>query len=140
MIRAASLPAEVDLLSLSQFLQQQGLLHRIIEESGQQVIYVNSEREAELLRQVLEKLPDDFAENHKSSSSKTSNLFSASRLLGSLLKEYRASPVTLMLIAVCLLVALISSLGTESGRVSFLFYPVFDTSSPPGVLAVFNTV
>ena len=53
MIRAASLSIDVNLLSLSQLLQRQGVPHRIVEESGQQVIWVEGEGEAALVRQAL---------------------------------------------------------------------------------------
>ena len=46
MIKAASLPIEVNLLRFSQFLQSQGIAHRINEESGQQVIWVEGAQEA----------------------------------------------------------------------------------------------
>ncbi len=46
MIRAASLPIEVNLLRFSRFLQSQGIAHRINEESGQQVIWVDGDQQA----------------------------------------------------------------------------------------------
>ena len=54
MIKAVSLGIDIDLLSYSQFLKQQGLRHRIVEESGMQTIYVESSTEVQFIQQSLE--------------------------------------------------------------------------------------
>ena len=53
MIRAASLPIEVNLLRFSRFLKSQGIAHRINEESGLQVIWVDGDQQATLVREAL---------------------------------------------------------------------------------------
>ena len=54
MIKAASLSLDIDLLNYSHFLHQQGLKHRIVEESGQQSIYVEYDREVAFIQKSLE--------------------------------------------------------------------------------------
>ena len=53
MIKAVRLPIEVNLLRFSQLLSSQGVAHRITEESGEQVIWVQDEPHAALLKEML---------------------------------------------------------------------------------------
>ena len=131
MIRAASLSIDVNLLSFSQLLQRQGVPHRIIEESGQQVIWVEEEGEADLVRQSLSdwslnsgNLQADPVSQNAGSVSLGAALLPRHSLLPSLRRAFLASPLTLSLIAACLLVALLSLMGTQPGRVGILFYPL----------------
>jgi len=131
MIRAASLSIDVNLLSFSQLLQRQGVPHRIIEESGQQVIWVEEEGEADLVRQSLAdwslnsgNLQADPASQNAVSVSLGAALLPRHSLLPSLRRAFVASPVTLSLIAACLLVALLRLMGTQPGRAGILFYPL----------------
>lgn len=57
-----------------------------------------------------------------------------------LLAAFTRSPVSLSLVTVCLLVALISVLGTQTQRVAFLFYPLLDSSGLIALLSSINTV
>ena len=140
MIKAASLPIEIDLLSLSQFLQKQGLAHRIIEESGQQVIWVNSQQEVELVRQVLAQWPVDQQRQPRSSSSVVGDSVSVVALWRPLRNAFVASPVSLSLILACLLVAIMSVLGTQVGRVQYLFYPLLESDNIFALVADISSV
>lgn len=140
MIKAASLPIEIDLLSLSQFLRKQGLAHRINEESGQQVIWVNSEQEVELVTQILASWPMDRQTPNKSSASIVRDSVAGIALWRPVLNAFIASPVTLSLIAACLLVAAVSALGTQVGRVQFLFYPLLETDNFVALVADISSI
>ncbi|MDA1370147.1 MAG: rhomboid family intramembrane serine protease [Proteobacteria bacterium] len=138
MIRAASLGIDTDLLQYSQFLRSQGIKHRIIEESGQQVIWVGSELEKQFvstsLPQFIEaidtgRLPATAPVNRSS--------FSGKPLLNAILRAFIASPITLTLITLSLLVAAVSVLGSQAARVSFLFYPLI---APDGVFALLGDI
>ncbi|MDA1291310.1 MAG: rhomboid family intramembrane serine protease [Proteobacteria bacterium] len=136
MIRAASLPIEVNLLRFSRFLQSQGIAHRINEESGQQVIWVESDQQATLVRETLATWP--FDEDSSLGSPVAYNLTSLFRPIAFLRKLIQASmraPVSFSLILACLLVAVLSLLGAESQRVAILFYPVLDSSGLLPLLA-----
>ena len=131
MIRAASLSIDVNLLSLSQLLQRQGVPHRIVEESGQQVIWVEGEGEAALVRQALAdwssnsgNLQADPLLRNAGTVGLGTALLPRRSPLPALKHAFVASPVTFSLIAACLLVALLSLMGSQPGRVGVLFYPL----------------
>jgi len=131
MIKAASLSIDVNLLSLSQLLQRQGVPHRIVEESGQQVIWVEGEGEAALVRQALAdwssnsgNLQADPLLRNAGTVGLGTALLPRRSPLPALKHAFVASPVTFSLIAACLLVALLSLMGSQPGRVGVLFYPL----------------
>ena len=147
MIRAASLSIDVNLLRFGYLLQRQGISHRIIEESGQQVIWVSGEAEAALVRQAL----TDWSSNSGNQQadpvmreagpqSVAAALLPRRSLLPSLKRTFVASPVTLSLIATCFLVALLSLLGTQPGRVVVLFYPLLATDNLLALLGELTSI
>ena len=136
MIRAASLPIEVNLLRFSRFLQSQGIGHRINEESGQQVIWVEGDQQAALVREALTNWPFDKDSTLESQAAHNLQpLFSPITLISKLIQAFLRAPVSFSLILACLLVALLSLLGTQPQRVAILFYPVLDTSGLLPLLA-----
>lgn len=147
MIRAVSLSIDVNLLRFGYLLQRQGISHRIIEESGQQVIWVSGEAEAALVRQAL----TDWSSNSGNQQadpvmreagpqSVAAALLPRRSLLPSLKRTFVASPVTLSLIATCFLVALLSLLGTQPGRVVVLFYPLLATDNLLALLGELTSI
>ena len=138
MIRAASLGIDTDLLQYSQFLRSQGIKHRIIEESGQQVIWVGSELEKQFVSTSLPQFIEaiDTGRLPATAPVKRSS-FSGKPLLNALLRAFIASPISLMLIALSLLVAAVSVLGSQAARVSFLFYPLIASD---GVFALLGDI
>jgi GlpG protein len=147
MIRAASLSIDVNLLRFGYLLQRQGISHRIIEDSGQQVIWVSGEAEAALVRQAL----TDWSSNSGNQQadpvmreagpqSVAAALLPRRSLLPSLKRTFVASPVTLSLIATCFLVALLSLLGTQPGRVVVLFYPLLATDNLLALLGELTSI
>jgi len=142
MIRAASLSINVNLLGFSELLQRQGVPHRIIEESGQQVIWVNGEQEAAFVERALADWSSNSAMQQASLDSQDNGLLaggvallSRHNLLRPLRLAFVNSPVTLSLIAACLLVALLSLMGTQTARVVFLFYPLLAADNLFALLA-----
>jgi GlpG protein len=124
MIKATSLDIGNNLSGFSQFLSSQGLKHRINEESGQQVIWVQSEADAEIVRQALQKWsPGMEAQAEQRFASNLGMPFAPARLISKLVKAFFSSPVTLILVVVCGIVAVASSLGANTNPVNFLFYP-----------------
>ena len=136
MIRAASLPIEVNLLQFSQFMQSQGIAHRINEESGKQVIWVQGEQQATLIREALATWTfEQDSASANDARNKTTPAFNPAGMVSLLLLAFQRAPVSFSLISACLLVALISSLGSQPQRVAFLFYPVLDNSGFFSLLA-----
>lgn len=121
-------------------MQSQGVGHRINEESGQQVIWVEGEQEAELIREALASWPfdeDSSTEGH--AASKEPPLFSPVALISKLIQAFLRAPISFSLILACLVVAALSVLGTQPQRVASLFYPVLDASGMLSLLASMDT-
>lgn len=133
MIKAASVALDVNLQHFSHFLRGHGIRHRINEESGQQVIWVDSAAEAEAVQDLLQRWRFDEEPDIAAASPLPAQL--GSRLLRGLLRGFRDSPVTLGLVIACLLVALVSELGARPDRVSWLFYPRLATDGLLPLLA-----
>lgn len=127
MIKAASLPIDTNLLSFSKLLSAQGLAHRINEESGEQVLWVGTEAEADFVKSALEQwLKEDHSQldNELAALSSSRNVSNDLRgLINSMFAAVYYYPVTAALFSGCLLVALISGLGAYPERVAPLFYP-----------------
>ncbi len=132
MIRAVSLPITVDLYTFSKLLREHGLVHRISEESGQQVIWVNSETEAEFLRKALQQWQEQAASTAatqpRQSYQALASTFNYKKLLNGLVASVYLTPVTLLLFSVCIVVAVISRLGANPNTVTLLFYPALSAA------------
>ena len=140
MIRAASLSIEVNLLRFSRFLQSQGIAHRINEESGQQVIWVEGDQQATLVREALANWPfDEDSSQGNSAAYNLTSLFNPFVFLRNLIHAFMRAPVSFALILACLSVALLSLLGTQPQRVAILFYPELDSSGLLPLLASINS-
>jgi len=138
MIRAASLPIDVNLQRFSRFMMSQGIGHRINEESGQQVIWVDGEQQAALVREALSRWPfDDEAELQSNRSVGREPLINPIVLLRKGVGAFLRAPISFSLIVGCLWVALYSRLGAQPQNVAILFYPILDTS---GLVALIDSV
>ena len=136
MIKAATLSTDVNLLPLSTILSRQGIRHQINEESGQQVIWVASEAEADLVRSAIAQYQDQgFGQENGSAEWTRSQQGQEDWRIGGrnftlrLASEFRQAPVTLTLITCCLLIALVSQLGLAAGNVRVLFYPLISSDN-----------
>ena len=128
MIKAASLPIDTNLLDFSKLLHAHGLAHRINEESGQQVIWVGSEAEADAVRIALERWLSAAQGAVNSSSARNAAgeriVPDFRRFLNGAVAAIYYYPITALLFAVCLVVAIVSGLGVYPDRVAILFYPI----------------
>jgi len=126
MIRAASLAIDFNLLRFSQYLRYQAIAHRITEESGQQIVWVETEIKAREVSLLLKDWSFEEASDAESSSPRTTNANLArwkNNFLHTLVSAFLSSPLTLSLLVICLIVAVVSELGYEAQRVSWLFFP-----------------
>ncbi|MCG8416097.1 MAG: rhomboid family intramembrane serine protease [Pseudomonadales bacterium] len=143
MIRAASLDIDINLKSFSEQLHRLGLAHRIIEESGQQVIWVNNESEVQLLQQALsqwQQLDQEQQASFAAQSAPTSSLPPRQDWLRRATNALLASPVTWLLMLLSGGVALVSGLGANLGPVRDLFYPLLPDSSLVSLLSGIDSV
>lgn len=140
MIKVASLPISVDLKLFSQLLHQQGLIHRINEESGQQVIWAQSEVEAELIRQALAQWSRQPAEFRAKTDAMEGRGFDPGPWLFKAAEGLRHSPITWILILISTAVAVMSGLGSQLRPVADWFYPLLPASSLASLLSGIDSV
>lgn len=130
MIRAAVLNADIDLRELLTAIAQHGIRFRVNEESGSQVIWVNSPEDAETVTQALaqwQRLREQglLRDSSTREDSSIGAYFPLVGMLKGLANAFLQAPVTVLLILGALVVALLSDLGSDLRAVSGLFYPSF---------------
>ncbi|MEX0618647.1 MAG: rhomboid family intramembrane serine protease [Pseudohongiellaceae bacterium] len=135
MIKAASLDIDVNLKDFSTYLDQQGIEHRIIEESGSQVIWASNQPFADTIVKLLDQWQTGEIRFENRASPTTLRPLRATGLVNRLWHAIFASPVTLGLMIISLVVAVVSQLGYAAHRVDFLFYPLLASDSLPALLA-----
>lgn len=116
-------PLDTNLASFIQLLRQQGVAHRVTEDSGEQVLWVASAAQAEQVRQLYQQylsgqLPaEDFVQSVPSPAAR----YQRSGLVQQLLR----SPVTTGVIVACLIVALITQLGDNIASIRWFTFQDF---------------
>lgn len=137
MIKALETDIDVNLQPLSYQLHQQGIDHRINEESGLQVVWVTNERSAVLVRQLAaesqsvdpahqQKGTESTAEGRQASILTSLGIHPGVLLVRAIL-ACRAAPVSFILVISCVIVALYTRLGTQADRFPFMFFPSLPT-------------
>ena len=122
MHRALSVPANVDLRPLVTLLNARALSHHITEESGVLVVWARSEAEAQLIQACFDAWQQGRLEVPVNSQAQT-QLLPVKGLLQQLSNAVWTAPLTVLLIAACLLVALVSDMGSDPMTVRGLFFP-----------------
>jgi GlpG protein len=125
MQRVLSLSLDVDLAAVNELLRRSGVRFRITEESGMQVIWAASEAEADAIKRLL---ADPQLEQRLQNQGRVATPASGAGLVKSLV-ILRGMPLTALLAAACILVAVISLLGRRLEPVSGLFYPLLPHDS-----------
>lgn len=142
MIRAVSLDLNINLRTFSDQLRRVGVPHRIVEESGQQVIVVNSETEAELVQRAWsdwQQQDPGFDPVAAPTAHPDYREVSRPGWAAIARRALLGSPSTWLLLVACLVVAVISGLGADTYSVRMLFYPLLPVSSPWALLAAIDT-
>ena len=140
MIRAVSLDVALNLSQFSRRLTVAGIAHRVVEESGQQTIWVHSEDDVQAVKQQLahwlksalhhSEAGERVAES--SAASASDQLLRIGRLA---YFSFRRCPLTWVLMIACIGVALVSSMGSNTASVRYLFFPLLPNASLVGLLA-----
>lgn len=144
MIRAVVLDIDVNLKSFSQQLQRLGILHRIVEESGTQVVEVNSEAEARMVREAFAEWQrhdpgfDTLAVSPDYQGPKAGQ--DGLQWLRRGIRTLLSCPTTWLLMLASLAVAVISELGADTYAVRLLFFPLLPASDLWSLLAAIGTV
>ncbi len=124
MIKIASMSLDTDLSFYSNHLKGIGIVHRITEESGNQSIYVANSENLSEAQHILDLYLNDQIET--SSTLVEEKLFPTNV---NLLRLFLETPITICIIGLTLLIAIVTSLGTDLSVYSVLLYPLVDTSS-----------
>ena len=120
MHRALEIPAHIDLSTLSWFLYQQGIPHKISEESGKQVLWTPGPEQSAQVVQVYQDWTSGDLELEKAPPRRGAEV---SRIVGNI--PWRLLPVTMITVVICLLVALFSKLGENFQTLAYLTFVDF---------------
>ncbi|KEQ16667.1 rhomboid family intramembrane serine protease [Endozoicomonas numazuensis] len=124
MYRALELPAHKDLSALSYFLYRQGVPHRITEESGKQVLWTQNEQQGEAVEQFYQDWLSGELELEVAPPRKGPEV-------GSFFKSipWKRFPFTFLILAVCLVVAVLTHLGENIQAISCFTFVDFKVSN-----------
>lgn len=122
MYRAMQVPLNEDLSQLTRFLRSRGLVHRITEEAGRQVVWTVDEADAQVVQALYEQGVPDVVE---SDAKRVSTVPMSGVML-------RRVPLTLAILLLTGLVALWTGLGT---RPEAIIHLTFTPLAPNGYLA-----
>ncbi len=132
-----------DLRPLLAALASRGVRFRVNEESGAQVIWVQSENDAAQAKALFEqwqqleasgKLPEIGTMN----TGKLTDHFPMEHYAADMWRACLQAPVTALLIAAALVVAAISGLGNNLDSVAFMFYPALQPVGGSGFSSVLS--
>lgn len=139
MIRAATVTTGIDLRPLLRELQRQGVRLQVTEESGRQVIWTPSEPEAEQINRCLEDWrAGRLLLDSEDMPTATGSALPLRDLLNGLIRSAWYAPVSVVLIALCLVVALASGIGSNPQSVQWLFFPQVALTADNPLLALFT--
>ncbi len=142
MVEAVRLPIEINLKGFSKQLYALGLQHRVVEESGQQIIWVHSDSEAVLLREALERwlsLQNREQDSGALSADLSSKLATAKNWPDRIWHAVYRSPFTWLAMTISVLVAVVSQLGGNPSTVRVLFYPLLPDSDLVSLLGAIDS-
>jgi GlpG protein len=137
MIRALEVQIGLDLRPYLLALQQQGIRSRVTEESGRQVVWVQTVAEASMARALMQHWEStgyatgEPGQQEIPARQRAGSLYSASSLARGTVGAFTQAPLTMLLIVSCLLVALLTRMGTVLEPVEWLFFPALDLSEGP---------
>ncbi len=121
MLKALTCQLDEDLSPLVRFLRSHGVVHRVVEEGGMQVVWVVDEAAAQIVRAAYAQGPQALADSPapQRPSSQAAQFWR---------RAHRLIPVTLAVLALTALVALLTGLGGDArGIVMFTFTPLEDS-------------
>ena len=144
MIRAAQLDADIDLRGLLDAIAQHGIRFRVNEESGLQVIWVETEEEAEKVASAVRQWQNLRAqglltERDTNTATSLAAYFPVVKGLKGIANAFLLAPVTMLLILAAFVVAVVSQLGSDLQSVSGFFFPSFIIVQE-GVSGVFELI
>jgi GlpG protein len=143
MHRAVVVPATEDLRPFILLLQQRQLPSHVTEESGELVIWARSEAEAAVLAGLFADWRAgeiEMSETAEDSLAYRIPRSSPGQRFQGFIAAARLAPFTMLLIAACLLVALLSQIGSNPDAVRFLFFPYIPLDGLSPIIALFSGI
>lgn len=144
MIRAASVEANIDLRPFLRLMREYGLRFQVSEESGRQVVWTATEVEAARIANLMEAWRSGQispAVSPPPPAGRGALVNGMGRqVLDTGIRVTWMAPITISLIAACLVVALITQMGTRLDAVGGLFFPRFNISDSSQVLALLGQI
>lgn len=122
MQRLLELPSNIDLLPFSAFLWQKGIAHRISEECGQQVLWLDHSAYALQVKQYYA----DWQAGLLQLNEVKSNGWKHHGLMNGPVADWKRMPATIVLIITCLVVAFITQLGSDYHTIAWLSFLNFN--------------
>lgn len=113
---ALRLPVQIDLSAFVALLQRLQVPHRVVEEAGEQVLWVPGEQLAEQVRELYARYPQGDAEMLPAE---------APEVAPGILQPWQESPLTAVMLALTLLVAALTLLGENLALVRWLSFVDF---------------
>lgn len=142
MIKVLDVRIDENLRDLSRYLRQQGVPHRIIEESGRQVIFVRDENQVAPVRELVQQFLNGQLQFKPAATpalnQKGQDEAIESSWLYRVLRVIVSAPVSSLLTLVCLIVAVITQMGAAVYRMDFLFYPALPATDLFSLLSAIN--
>ena len=138
MIKVASMSLGADLGLYSRHLKYLGIVHRVVEESGGQSVYIEKLNDLHAAKESLElylknelkiQVPDNAERSYKDQLQVTT-----------FVQIFLRTPITLSLIFGSVFVAFLTSLGNEISNYSYLLYPLLESGSFFGIFGQINSL
>lgn len=119
---ALRVPLDSNLAAFLQVLTQQGIGHRVTEESGEQVLWVGSAAQAEQVRELYQLFEQGQLALYQSQRPVAQQMHTSQQ---GFVEQLKRSPITAGVLIACLLVALVTQLGGDLEMVRWFTFNDF---------------
>lgn len=135
MFHTLDAPADVDLGQYSRLLWQHGISHRIVEHEGRQVLLVARADQQTHARDLLTRWQRGEVKPELGADGRLDTLLGTTLSASSIGRSFMQTPLTLLLIAACIALAVLAPLDGPSDLTFALLYPDFSYGTRTIVLS-----
>ncbi len=135
MYRVLEVSLDKDLSQFSRLLWQRKLSHRFQEMDGRQVLLMNSPPQIQEALVLYQQWQSGAVTPASQDTSRVGDFFNAGEFANGLVRSFSRAPLTLVLIAVCCVLAVIAPLATPTALTFDLLYPDFSYGTRTIVLS-----
>lgn len=126
MVRALTVSEQQDLRPFIAVLRAYRLSHQVTEESGSLVVWAADEAQAHMIVTAYERWQQGLLDLPEVPAAADPKLLPVKSLLQGFVGALWLAPLTVLMIAACLVVALVSDMGADVITVRMLFFPELD--------------